>query len=65
MKRDEQIVLLTTLIISYLGQIHATLLEIMGRVGEESATIEVHNKVIKELQEEQEEIVKELKKYGS
>ena len=43
MKNENEFVLLATLITSYLAQIHITLLEIMGRVGSGSATIETYN----------------------
>jgi len=50
------------LVCNVLAQIHTTLLEIMQRVGNGSATIETHNETIKELQEEQSETIRMLKK---
>jgi len=63
-KRTEKLnMLLINLITSYLGQIHTTLLQIMMSVskGDISAS---HNETVKELQETQKDIIKELKKYG-
>lgn len=62
MKGNKELFLLTMLITTYLAQIHTTLLEIMSRVGKGSATIKMHNKVIKELQKAQENFIEELKK---
>jgi hypothetical protein len=58
-KKDE---LYIGIITSYLAQIHVTLLEIMGIVGNGSATILEHNRVIKDLQEIQSEYTKALNK---
>ena len=63
-KRTEKLnLLLIGLTTSYLGQIHATLLQIMTKVGNGDMPVS-YVEAIRELQETQKDIIKELKKYG-